>query len=645
MCGIIGIISLKNTVKINSIKSAMVTMKNRGPDDEGAVAFDDKYRSNIYFGKDTPVEVQNNLCKTNKKLAPLEQNGRSYKLAFGHRRLSILDLSPSGHQPMSDERERYWIVFNGEVFNFKELRVELVRAGYNFSSNTDTEVILKAYMHWGNCCVKHFNGMFAFAIFDAAKKKIYLARDRVGIKPLYFFKNSETFVFASDIKALLSTKLFSPRVDMEGLYSNFAFGMTPRPKTSFVNVFAVKQATYLEINTENLNVAETTYWDVPTGIQEENMSKHEARELLEFELKKSIKLQLVSDVEVATFMSGGIDSTTVSAIASKFHPGIKAFTLVFDKTISEYDELEQATATAKMNEIHHAVTHINAEEVINNIDQMVLGYEEPYNHLAANFVISKIVSDGGIKVALNGLGGDELFAGYGYYKRLSDWKKYKNLIRTFSFIPKGINYKLDRLITLSRAKSTTDFYTFSSLKFNESQLASLFGSNRPVYGELRNTYKNIQGISDSIELMSYLDIKHYIGNHHVHRSDQFTMAHSVEGRFPFLDHKLIEASARIPSRLKIGGGVQKKVLRDVAKNYIHPSCLSMTKKGFGLPLERWFDNELDSMARNAIIGLKSRDMFSCKAINNVLEKGPVFQKWHLVMTELWLRKFVDKQYF
>jgi asparagine synthase (glutamine-hydrolysing) len=345
-------------------------------------------------------------------------------------------------------------------------------------------------------------------------------------------------------------------------------------------------------------------------------------------------------------MSGGVDSTTISVMASRLYPGIKAFTLGFDKTISRYDETEEAIATAQMNNIDHIVSFLKADVVLDNIEQMVLGYEEPFYHLAPNYAISKIVADHGVKVVFSGLGGDELFAGYALYARWIKFKKFNNFSWLAGGIPYGLSKKMDRFKLMVQAETAADFYTQSYTRFNESELISLFGFNGDAQGRIKRNYLGKdKEFSDDIELLSYLDIKHYIGNHHVHRIDQFTMAHGVEGRFPFLDHHLIEASARIPSKYKIQPGVQKKVLRNVASKYIHPSCLSMKKKGFGLPLARWYSDELNVLAQDALEGLKKRSIFNITAVDSIISHGSVTHKWQLVMTELWMRSFIDTSFY
>ncbi|WP_321470624.1 asparagine synthase (glutamine-hydrolyzing) [Halarcobacter sp.] len=643
MCGIVGIIARKPRKISKNIFFANNQMYRRGPDDEGFILFNDN-KIDVCYGIDTPMES----FKDKQAYYPSENIkstfGNSYNIAFAHRRLSIVDLSSHGHQPMCDESRQYWIIFNGEVYNFKEIRKELKEIGHKFVSNTDTEVVLKSFIQWKEKCLEKFNGDFAFSIYDIKRDEIFLARDRIGIKPLYYAFENETFIFASDIKTLIASKLYTPKINWEGLYHNFSFSMTPRPNTSFENVFSLKQGHYMLLDCKTLKSQIIEYWDIPIGIQNLSMTENEAVELLENELKKSIEYRLLADVDVGTFMSGGIDSTTISAIASEIHPNIKAFTLAFDKSISKYDELEEAKATANMHNMTHIISKLDADVVLNNIDNMVLGYEEPFFHLAANFAISEIVKNHGVKVVLNGLGGDELFAGYGVYQNLRIWKKLVKFNPLIMLIPDALHPRVKTLKKYSKPKNIYEYYASSYSNYTDIEKNNIFRQSYNSLEEIANQYsKKDKSFTDDFELLSYLDIKSYIGNHHVHRTDQFTMHFSLEGRFPFLDHNLIEKAFSIPSKYKLNKGIPKYVLRKVAQKYISPKCLSMQKKGFGLPLEHWINNQLKDLVYQNIESLKKRDIFLNSGIDFILKNGTSTQKWQLVMFELWYQKFIESR--
>ena len=641
MCGIVGILTQKPQKIAKNIFLANNQMYRRGPDDEGFILVNNK-NIDICYGKDTPLR----LFGDKQPYYPIKNIQSTfedfYTLAFGHRRLSIVDLSSHGHQPMCDESRRYWIVFNGEVYNFKEIRVELESLGYNFVSKTDTEVILKSYIQWGEKSLQKFNGDFAFAIYDNNKEEVFLARDRVGIKPLYYTVQNGHFLFASDIKTLIASKLYTPEVNWEGLYHNFSFSMAPRPMTSFQGVYALKQAHYMKIDCKTLKFNEIEYWDIPTGIQNITMSEDEAKNIVEEELIKSIKYRLISDVEVCTFMSGGVDSTIISAIASKYYPNIKAFTLGFDKKFSKYNEVDEAKATANMHDINHIVTYVDADVILEQINNMVLGFEEPYYSVTPHLIGASIVKEHNIKVTFNGLGADELFAGYHMYVRHQRLKLLSKVNPLLNIIP---NFgKMRTLKKLTNFNNTYQYFANTYSIYSDKEKENLFNINLNSRDEIRKQYyKEGKNFKDDLELLSYLDFKSSIGSHYTYRTEQFNMHYSIEARFPFLDHNLIEKANTIPSKYKLKNGISKYILKEVAKKYIAPECLSMNKKGFSLPLEYWFGNQLKDLVHNSIEALKNRKIFNNNEIDNIMKTATVYHKWQLVMCELWFQNFIDNK--
>jgi len=655
MCGIAGIINIQNEESYQAVALHHMTdnMVHRGPDDEGFVLFRDNLAAN-YFGDETPEWSSRNVADI--PGYPTEHikkaSHKKSAAALGHRRLSIVDLSSHGHQPMATADLRFWIVFNGEVYNFREIAQELQRNGVQLRGNSDTEVILYSYVLWGKACLTRFNGMFAFAIWDAKEKSLFCARDRIGIKPFYYTIVDGQFVFASDIKTLIASGLYVPEVDPEGLYLAMAFGIAPRPKTAFSNVSALEQAHWMRVNSDGV-IKKERYWAIPVGTQNHKMSEHDAVELLEEQLIASIKYRLAADVPVGVFMSGGIDSTTISSIASELHPGIKAFTLAYEDNVPELDEAAQARATAAMHPMQHIVYEVHPAELLVDLDRWIDGYEEPFYSLAANFVISRVVKENNVTVILNGLGGDELFAGYSYYRWAGRWPTIKHLKGLPTLLgPLRSRRKIDRLCQLLATESVNHLHTVLFLKNTDSELHQLFTA--PPLKQL-NTIDFVHELyvgdaiefEDAVEAMSYMDLMNYIGNHHVHRVDQFTMAHSIEGRFPFLDHHVIQAAFSIPSQYKLHGRIQKYVLRKVARKYIAPECLSMKKKGFGLPLKQWIQGPLLGMVRQKLTRLAEREMFSKQYIElcfNEYEQGrkSATHIWHLVALELWYERFIEK---
>ena len=645
MCGIAGILSFANNpgVELRHVVRMANAMKLRGPDDEGYVAFDPNKLPIEIFGLDTPKNVRDarpDLISTQKA------DSLKSKLVFGHRRLKIQDLTYKGHQPMSDCSGRYWIIFNGEIYNFKELRHQLESFGHIFRTQSDTEVILAAYSEWEEGCLSRFNGDFAFAIWDKKSQSLFCARDRIGVKPFYYVLEKGRFIFASDIKTLLASGLHRAVPDYEGLYLAMAFGIAPRPITAFRGIRALEQAHWIRLH-QNGRIEKSRYWSIPIGTQESDMKEADAIDLIEEKLKRAVSRRLVADVPVGTFMSGGIDSTTISAIAARQQPGIKAFTLGYQSNASELDEVQQAKDTAQMHPMQHVIKHVNPDESLKDLRQWILSYEEPYYCLAATHVISKLVKENNIKVVLSGLGGDELFAGYDYYRyaKLPRIPLFSSIIAVLSK-----NTKIAKGLTLLTAKSPDRLHTHLLMQKTDFELRSLF-TERPfqkIKTEeiIHNLYAVGLAFTDSIEAMSFMDLTNYIGNHHVHRVDQFTMAFSIEARFPFLDHELIEASYRVPSKLKMKNNIHKYVLRGVAQRHIGLSSLKMKKKGFGLPLAQWLRGPLKPLLEDSLNSLSKRPQISSEVVNQerlAYKQGrhSPSRIWHLAALELWFQYLID----
>lgn len=647
MCGIAGIFNFNGRVdsQLPHIVRMAKAMTHRGPDDEGFMAVAADGRVQHYLGEDSPAPVRARFANSRLITSALEERSM---LTMAHRRLSILDVSAAGHQPMCDPTGRYWIVFNGEIYNFKDIRAELQSLGYRFQTSSDTEVILAAYSEWQEDCLKRFNGDFAFALWDSHQKSLFCARDRIGIKPFYYLLDEGRFIFGSDIKTLIASGLYRPEPDPQGLYLSMAFGIAPRPITAFKGIRALEQAHWMRLHA-NGQIQKERYWQIPIGIQERGMSEGDAVELIEEQLERAVSRRLVADVPVGTFMSGGVDSTTISAIAAQKHPGIKAFTLGYQGDAPELDEVPQAEATARMHPMQHIVKRVAPDESLKDLQTWIDGYEEPFYSLAPNHIISKVVKENGVTVVLNGLGGDELFAGYGY-SRLHWAPRIPLLNMLTRYADKIPSRKMALALRLAGARSPDRMHTLMFRKATDEDLHRLLKSSLYPGQEtpdlLHELYAKDLKFSDTLEAMSHMDLMNYVGNHHVHRVDQFTMAHSIEGRFPFLDHELIEAAFRVPSALKIRNGQQKFVLREVARKLIAPACLSMKKKGFGLPLTQWMRGPLKQLVNASLESLRKRpevEPDTITAWHDQYQRGDLIPEriWHLVALELWFQTFID----
>ncbi|MBB72258.1 MAG: asparagine synthase (glutamine-hydrolyzing) [Legionellales bacterium] len=653
MCGIAGIIGLNHQGfhGASAIAAMATAMRHRGPDDEGYIITQQSQQPvGVLYGNETAST--NDIPDAYRPTDSITtKNNQLADAFFAHRRLSIVDLHGTGHQPMSDSSGRYWIVYNGEVYNYGELADSLRAEGVTLYSNCDTEVVLHAYLRWGEQALQMFNGMFAFAIWDNEAKTVFFARDRIGIKPLFYTINDNKFIFASDIKTIIASGYYHADLDIQGLYHAMSYGAAPRPMTTFKNVKSLEAGHWLKLTPATGQYTIQQYWDIPINQVDNSLSEAQAVALLDEALHESIKYRLHSDVPVGTFMSGGIDSTTVSAIAAEHHPHIKAFTLGYSgKQAEAFNELEQAKATASMYDIDHIISIVEPESVLNYIDETVASYEEPFFSLSPNYIISKLVADNNVKVVLNGLGGDELFAGYQTF-HIAKYHRFLKLLYPLLKCAKMAYPRLERTMDLKAMRGVGDLHGALMNNMSSFQKNKLFnvGSVQGLCSleTIRDLYiPQDKTFGSHIEAMCYMYVKNYIGNHHTYRVDQFTMAFSIEGRFPFLDHNFVELAFKIPARLKMQGHVGKYILRQLAQKYIHPSCLKMSKKGFDLPMDYWIHNTLHDFVHDKLSSLSNRDLFNGKFIHKVAKNyqrklTDDYTLWQLVGVELWLEKFID----
>ncbi len=639
MCGIAGFF-LPETMSVSRANEIIQRMQkslwNRGPDGKGAVLFD---------GNNGFAEQSQLLNSSGNSDIP-----NSFQAGLVHTRLSILDLSSAGSQPMTSPEKRYWIVYNGEVYNFKEIQAELKNKGYQFKSNSDTEVVLYSWIEWGVNCLQKFNGMFSFVIYDRYEKDIFCVRDRIGIKPFYYYLNGESFLFSSDVTTLIASGLYEPKVNWAGIYLGMAFQGSLRPFTVYEGVHALLPGHYMHFKMGE-KAEPVKYWDLPIN-QHLDINENDAEEELHSLLKKSVQRCLVSDVDVATLMSGGVDSSTLSAIASLQHNQIKTFTLTWDEQYSLFSELEQAKATAKRYPMQHIITHVDGDDLVNSADDMLWLYEEPIGFFEPHYPVAKHVNQHNMKVALLGLGPDELLCGYNHHEILKKyWLSLKPFQSINSLIP-GIG-KMKRLKNILEQKSVPDlfYHLFSSYVNVDS---SFFSTEiQKQLFDRRECMKKCFDLSDTIEdpfqCMSYVDMKVYIGTHHNHTTDRFLMNYHVEGRLPFLDHELVEFCFKLPHQYKIRGNEAKYLLRKIAARYIDPSNLKMKKQGFVVPEFEFINGDLKQCIVDRITRLQDRDFFHKEKLQEVISnmaKDISCARTALYFSnfELWYEWFIERQH-
>ena len=586
---------------------------------------------------------------------------KNKNIGLGHTRLSIIDLSKEANQPFVDQTKNYILAFNGEIYNYMEIKKKLIDKGYQFKTkNSDTEILLLSYIEWGLKCVDKFRGMFAFAIWDNLKKKVFLIRDRVGVKPLYYKFDSEKLIFSSEIKAILLDPDYIPEIDEESMYHYLTFLCTPAPKTMFKQINKLEAGTWLSFD-EKGNSEKKQYWD-PLQDKElidlENINK-----VLVRTLKESIKYRGISDVDVGVFLSGGIDSSTNAYFFSKdSKKKIKTFSIGYDKEYKSYkSELNYARIVAEHIKSLHFEKKLRKDDIKNLIFDMVYFQDEPISDpvCVPIFYVSKLARENNVKVCQVGEGADELFFGYTNWLRTS---KINLLLNNF-FFP---NF-LKKLILLFYKKFNIQYkYTADLLKrslekkpifwggaeaFSSFEKNQLFSNSfkkkiknfdswdciRPHYEFFNKNakYKNIEN------WMTYLDLKIRLPELILMRIDKMTMANSLEARVPFLDHNLVQKTIDLPKKIKIKKNKLKVLLKDIVKGLLPYEILNRKKQGFGLPLKEWFEDGLGINEKEIINEFVNKtDFFKKETIKKIIDRKGDTRLWFLLNLAIWWKIFI-----
>ena len=581
-------------------------------------------------------------------------------IGLGHRRLSIIDLS-GGHQPMSNEDGTIWVLLNGEIYNYPELRSELMQRGHKFASKSDTEAIVHLYEDCGEECFAQLRGMFSIALWDSRTRKLVLARDRVGKKPLFYAADQKRILFGSELKALLAGDSVPRDMDEPALSDYFSFGYIPAPKTIYKAVRKVLPGHYLVASAEG--VRETCYWDLSFGHVEQR-SEAEWGEILRGQLCEATRIRLMSDVPLGAFLSGGIDSSSVVAMMAPLM-GRPVTTCSIGFAEKEYDEAEYARQVSKLFSTDHHEETVEPDAV-GIIDKLAWHFDEPFADSSAipTYYVSKIAR-GQVTVALGGDGGDESFAGYRRYKL--DY--YENRMR--GYVPPGLRRNLfgplGRIYPalawaprVFRAKSTFQSLSRSPLEgyfnsvsyFRPDDKAQLFA---PDFRRKLNGYDSLSvfkgyydraDTDDPLSKIQYLDVKTYLTDDILTKVDRTSMAVSLEVRAPMLDHKFMECVARIPSSLKLNNGTGKYILKKTLEPILPENILYRSKQGFAIPLGAWFKRELKDMARKAIVETDDGilDGQFLKKIWDQHQKGYYDRSallWATLMFRKWHQTFCD----
>ena len=584
MCGIMGVISSKNRIDQDLLKKSITLMNNRGPDSNG-------------------LWIKDNV-------------------GLAHCRLSIIDLSNSAKQPMITKDFKYVICFNGEIYNYKELKNQL---SYHWKTNSDTEVIIAAYIKWGKDCLIHLKGMFAFAIWDTDKKELFIARDRLGVKPLYYYFSEKEFIFSSRPKSIISMLSANDyNLDLQATRLFFECGYIPAPHSIYDSIKKLPPAHYLILNESGISC--NRYWDFRNIKTEERWEKRNEDDLLD-ELdgiiSNSVKLRMISDVPLGAFLSGGIDSSVVVAMMRKYSDRpIKTFTIGFQE--KNYDESKYAQDISSFLQTEHHSEIMNIDNLLGFFPKFWEEFDEPFFDYSCfpTMAVSKLARKH-VTVALSGDGGDELFGGYHYYQIINNSKYFFKLPR---YLRNIISYNIQMIPShqfklLAHYFKSRDlisgFAFMRSINKDNDVLESRFFANTYGISELfsKCNLELNSSVSD-VEKTMRLDLFHTLPDDYMQKVDLSTMAFSLEAREPLLDHELVEWAMKLPTKWKLNKNTNKYLLRKLAYRYIPQSMLDRPKQGFGVPIENWLRGSLKELTDEAINSNKN-ELFNQKNLSKI----------------------------
>lgn len=619
MCGIAGFIHYKKTLNKDDLRKMINTITYRGPDDDGYYlsGFDD------------------------------------FQIGMGFRRLAILDLSEAGHQPM--HFKNLVVTLNGEIYNFKEIREDLRVHGYFFESQSDTEVVVKAFHLWGINIVERFIGMFAIAIYNIETHELYLVRDRIGIKPLYYYSDGNDLVYASELKPIIAYPYFSKELDFKSLSNYLYHGYITGTGSIFSNVFKLEPGSYLKLSNGKLEIFK--YWDLQSlfsaSSSEKINSEEECLTLLDNLLTDSVRYRMISDVPIGSFLSGGIDSSLITAIMQKQSgQPINTFTIGFED--ERYNEALNAKVVSDyLGTNHHELTLPieKAKELIEDLPQF---YDEPFGDSSAlpTILVSRLAKKNAT-VILSGDGGDELFCGYNNYESAKKMSKYMAFGKILALFPErldlakilfGINHRYGRYPFLDNNINIINVNYILSKYF----LSGIFIDKQFT---LDRKYFNLADITGEIqELYMLNDMVTYLPDDILTKVDRASMSVSLEARVPILDHRIVEFSFKVPHHLKNNNGVQKYLLKTLAYKYIPKNMLDRPKQGFAVPVLKWMKSDLKYLIDNYLSDtyLTRQQVFNPLSVRRLLQQFESSENllptgnyiWNILMFQLWYEKYM-----
>jgi len=622
MCGINGIVDFSGKVdKITAIRKMNEKINHRGPDNEGWFEDED--------------------------------------IALGHQRLSIIDLSPKSNQPFYSTDKRFVLIYNGEIYNFKEIKNQLLKS-YEFETKSDSEVLLAAYIKWGTDCLTKFNGMFAFAIWDRKDKFLFIARDRMGVKPLYYYYDDNYFLFSSEIRPLIHSGLIKKEINDDAVYDYLRYQTTHAPETLIKNVFVLMPGTFVTLSDKVLNF--NNYWNISKTFFKDLKKRPYKRIVQDIKdlVTSAVERRMVADVPFGAFLSGGIDSSIIVALMSQLSTQkVNTFTVTFDD--ETFNESRYAKMISERYKTKHTEIKITAKEILENMPQALHAMDYPTADGVNTYIVSKFTKNAGIKMALSGIGGDELFAGYDVFSRINKLSNMNTMYRGLKPLFRLWGNTMYKLKPTIATQKIAEILRKKDISFNNSYAVSRqILLDKDIYKLLKNkemTGNRVNEIVDKlpkdsdpgyklpfVSKISIAEIQTYLQNILLRDTDQMSMAVALEVRGPFLDYKLTEFVLGLPDSYK-SIGTPKKLLIDALGDLLPEDIYNRKKMGFTFPWNDWLKNELKGFCLSKLYNLSRRGYFIDEEIFDLWQhylrgskKLNWVRIWYLVVLENWFEE-------
>ncbi|HQW16525.1 MAG: asparagine synthase (glutamine-hydrolyzing) [Bacteroidia bacterium] len=629
MCGITGFLDFNKKSALEMLRQMSATLHHRGPDDEGNEIIQ---HPNVAIG-------------------------------MGFRRLAIIELSSAGHQPMKSADGNFTIIFNGEIYNHAELRKQLEQEGLSFRSQSDTEVILQSFSRWGISCIQKFIGMFAIALYDSKEEKVYLIRDRAGVKPIYWYFKNDLFLFGSELKAFHRHPSFQKEIDHGAISLYFQHGYIPAPHCIFKNTYKLLPGHYLTIDLRSKEIRNSCYWDVSDFYNKPKLAISETEAITETEkiLTKAFNYRMVADVPVGIFLSGGYDSSLVTALLQKERTQkLKTFTIGFEQ--ESYNEAKHARKVAEHLGTEHYEYTCTYKEAMDIIPMLPEISDEPLadSSLIPTYLVSKMARKQ-VTVALSADGGDETFAGYTKYAKATDYlnklQKLPSIAKTAAQIPAllwkmtssnslSIPDRADKLQLILRAKHPVEAFNIITQGMTQNEVSSLLMNHITFPLSAFDDFDKLKA-PELLDNFLWLDYKTFLSDDILQKVDRATMAVSLEGREPLLDHNIIEWAAQLPSAFKLNNGTSKYLLRKITHQYIPKEIMEREKMGFQIPLHLWLKSEMKDLLLHHLSeeSISKYQIFKQAEVNAILNAYlnnnnlDFYRLWKLFNLQMWLDRW------